>query len=85
MMGKAIETGHESPYTVWLRSDNPNTLVGIDYRQLNWYIQQYNHKLWKYVDFWEWLSYELFEDEYHLTGISALWSNYNRMEVLSIK
>lgn len=72
-------------YEVLLRSDNPNCIVSIDYRQLNWFIREYNHKLWKCVDFWEWLSYELFEDEYHIVGFSAFYGNKNRMEVDYIK
>lgn len=55
-------------FEVLLRSDNPNCIVSIDYRQLNWFIREYNKKLWRCVDFWEWLSYELFEDEYHIVG-----------------
>lgn len=72
-------------YEVLLRSDNPNCIVSIDYRQLNWFIREYNKKLWKCVDFWEWLSYELFEDEYHIVGFSAFYGNKNRMEVDFIK
>ena len=72
-------------FEVLLRSDNPNCIVSIDYRQLNWFIREYNKKLWKCVDFWEWLSYELFEDEYHIVGFSAFYGNKNRMEVDFIK
>ena len=69
--------GSNSPYTVWLRSVNPRCVVGIDYRNLNDLISLYNHRLYKYVDFWNWLSEEAYFGEYTVTGFDYLWNQHN--------
>ena len=80
--------GSYSPYTVWLKSGN--SVLGVDYRELNKYILKYNKKgLYKYVDFWNWLSYEMFDDSTCsiVSGFSALWNdkNINMTQVVMIK
>ena len=70
-------------FIVWLRI--PGGVIGIDYRELNDYIQEYNSKhLYRYVDFWPWLSYECFEDREEIHGFSAL-NNPNISKVRTIK
>ena len=83
--GKNVPGSH-SPYTVWLRLYTGG-VVGIDYRNLNDYIRLYNHRYYKYCDFWSWLSYEAFNDEYCVTGFSVLWNehNINMRKVAQIK
>lgn len=67
--------GSRSPYTVWL--SRPGGVVGMDYQELNHYIQLYNRGLYKYVEFFPWLSYEVFGDTDYITGFSALWNDHN--------
>lgn len=71
-------------FVVWL-SVFHNGVIGIDYRELNEYIADYNHwRLYRYVDFWEWFSNECFNDEYKITGLAAL-NNPNVSKVGYIK
>lgn len=69
--------GSRSPYTVWLRS-GVGTVVGMDYRTLNKYIDTYNKRgYYRMFDFWPWLSYEEFPDTDAVTGFSAVWNEHN--------
>ena len=74
--GKNIP-GSTSPYTVWLHSSAPSGVVGIDYRNLNDLISLYNASAYKYVEFWSWLSFEAFFDEYELTGFDVVKNEHN--------
>ena len=61
-----------SDYVIWLSVYNGG-VIGIDYRELNDYIYEFNKgRYYRYCDFWNWLSYECFEDEIQITGLSAL-------------
>ena len=79
--------GSNSPYTVWLICEGSAGVVGIDYRTLNDYIRLYNSRHYKYVDFWNWLSWEAFNDDYSVTGFSVLWNdkNPNMSQVIGIR
>ena len=73
--GKYIQGSH-SPYTVWLK--HCDSVIGVDYRELNRYIREYNAKHYsRYFDFWSWYSYNEFGDALYIDGFSALWNDHN--------
>lgn len=73
--GKNVQGSH-SPYTVWLK--HCDSVVGVNYQELNQYIRKYNKKHYnRYFDFWTWYSYEEFGDASYIDGFSALWNDHN--------
>lgn len=79
-------SGSHSPYTVWLKT--VGYVVGVDYRELNRYIREYNAKHYsRYFDFWSWYSYNEFGDASYIEGYSVLWNekNDNMSQVLPIE
>lgn len=70
--------GSRSPYTVWL-SCCSGGVVGVTYHSLNRMIEKYNKKrMYRYVDFWEWYSYEEFNQIDYIRGFSTLWNEHNK-------
>ena len=73
--GKNVQGSH-SPYTVWLK--HIDSVVGVDYQELNRYIREYNAKHYsRYFGFWGWYSYQEFGDATYIDGFSALWNDHN--------
>lgn len=73
--GQNVQGSH-SPYTVWLKT--VGHVVGVDYRELNRYIREYNAKHYnRYFSFWGWYSYMEFGDASYIDGFSALWNDHN--------
>lgn len=49
-------------------------VIGFDPDELNHYISEYNRLMYRFSDFWEYLSYELNQ---YLSGFSTIWNNGN--------
>lgn len=79
--------GSNSPFTVYLRCPYEHCVTGVDYRELNKYIREYNHGLYKYCDFWNWLGEVCYNGDVHPTGFDALWNynNANLSRVITIR